>query len=210
MIGHALAAVKFLLFGGHFVHAEHQHRSRDIVGEGKYRTKPGYYKDHSIETVNYSPLCTPGYKQSSQIKMDEVKPSVPAPHEDAAETKTVSEETLLAALKLGGRRTLEKIQPEFIDMMKNASNVKGATADIIHRTMEKYKVRQTSRKARVLLTRAPVVCGTSCSVGITIRFVDGWWLQDTPPQISPGLHDDITFGNSLKIPTTIPHPVSMG
>jgi hypothetical protein len=72
--------------------------------------------------------------------MDEVKPSVPAPHEDAAETKTVSEETLLAALKLGGRRTLEKIQPEFIDMMKNASNVKGATADIIHRTMEKYKI----------------------------------------------------------------------
>ena len=72
MIGHA---VEFLLFGGHILYTWNS--SFDHVTlparEIEYRTKPGYYKDHSIESVNYSPLCTPGYKQSSQIKMDEVK-----------------------------------------------------------------------------------------------------------------------------------------
>ena len=73
--------------------------------------------------------------------MDGLESSSPTGKEQAGEPKTVSEETLKAALNVGGKRILDKIQPGFIEMMRSAPNVKGGTADLIHGAMEKYKVR---------------------------------------------------------------------
>ena len=91
-------------------------------------------------SADYSPLLS-GCKQAVSIKMDGLESSSPTGKEQDGELETVSEETLKAALHLGGRRILDKIQPDFIETMRSAPNVKGGTADIIHRAMEQHKVR---------------------------------------------------------------------